>query len=59
MDKHTVRLGPRLVGDFGLPYIIAEIGSNHNGEMELAKQLKNMDPKAKDELRKAFGKEPG
>lgn len=27
------------VFNFGLPYIIAELGSNHNGDMELAKKL--------------------
>jgi N-acetylneuraminate synthase len=29
----------RTVSDFGEPYIIAELGSNHNGNMELAKKL--------------------
>ncbi len=35
-----VKLTPqREVADFGTPYIIAELGSNHNGDMELARQL--------------------
>lgn len=29
----------RKVADFGKPYIIAELGSNHNGDMELARKL--------------------
>lgn len=32
-------LGKREVKDFGIPYIIAEIGANHNGDMGLAKKL--------------------
>lgn len=32
-------LGKREVFDFGMPYIIAEIGANHNGDMELARKL--------------------
>src|SRR4051812_9152809 len=35
-----IQLTPkRKVADFGTPYIIAELGSNHNGDMELAKKL--------------------
>jgi sialic acid synthase SpsE len=34
-----MKVGNREIKDFGNPYIIAEIGSNHNGEMELARQL--------------------
>ncbi len=34
-----VRLGNRLVGPGEPPYIIAEIGSNHNGDMDLCRQL--------------------
>jgi N,N'-diacetyllegionaminate synthase len=37
MEK--LNLSGRLVGPDELPYIIAEIGSNHNGDMQLAKQL--------------------
>lgn len=29
----------RILADSGQPYIIAEIGANHNGDMELARQL--------------------
>ncbi|MBO1224046.1 MAG: N-acetylneuraminate synthase family protein [Candidatus Scalindua sediminis] len=34
-----MKLGNRDVKDFGLPYVIAEIGANHNGDMNLAKKL--------------------
>lgn len=34
-----MKLGNREVKDFSLPYIIAEIGANHNGDMDLAKKL--------------------
>src|ERR1700729_3045428 len=35
----TVKIGKRLVGD-GYPcYVIAEIGINHNGDIDLAKRL--------------------
>ena len=34
-----VKFGDRVVGDSQPPYIIAEIGSNHNGDIELAKTL--------------------
>jgi N,N'-diacetyllegionaminate synthase len=37
MEKLT--LSGRLVGPGEPPYVIAEIGSNHNGDMELAKRL--------------------
>ncbi|MEG0370964.1 MAG: N-acetylneuraminate synthase family protein [Clostridium sp.] len=29
----------KIIGDFKRPYIIAELGSNHNGNMEIAKEL--------------------
>ena len=35
----TLELGDRLVGPGHSPYIIAEIGSNHNGDMELCRRL--------------------
>ncbi len=35
----TVRLGEFEVGEGRPPYIIAEVGSNHNGDMELCRQL--------------------
>ena len=35
-----VRITPEIqVSNFGEPYIIAELGSNHNGDMELARRL--------------------
>ncbi len=34
-----MKLGNRDVKDFGIPYVIAEIGSNHNGDMDLAKKM--------------------
>jgi N-acetylneuraminate synthase len=35
----AVRIGSRLVGDFEPAYIVAEIGINHNGDLDLAKRL--------------------
>jgi N-acetylneuraminate synthase len=35
----TIRIGSRLVGDDQPCYIIAEIGINHNGDIDLAKRL--------------------
>lgn len=37
--KREVKLGNRLVGDGHPVYIIAEIGINHNGDLDIAKQL--------------------
>ncbi len=34
-----VRLGNRMVGDGYPAYVIAEIGINHNGDLEIAKQI--------------------
>jgi len=34
-----MRLGDREVKDFSTPYVIAEIGANHNGDMTLAKHM--------------------
>ncbi|OPY16637.1 MAG: N,N'-diacetyllegionaminic acid synthase [Syntrophus sp. PtaB.Bin075] len=34
-----MNLGKREVKDFNIPYIIAEIGANHNGDMNLAKEM--------------------
>lgn len=34
-----MKLGNHKVQDFSIPYIIAEIGANHNGDMKLAKKL--------------------
>jgi sialic acid synthase SpsE len=39
-EMSEVQLTPRRkVADFSKPYIIAELGSNHNGDMELARKL--------------------
>src|SRR5215467_3574369 len=35
----SVRLGSKLVGDAQPTYVIAEIGINHNGDIDLAKRL--------------------
>ena len=35
----TVKIGNRLVGDGQPTYIVAEIGINHNGSLDLAKQM--------------------
>ncbi len=39
MDAKTVRIGNKPVGDSQPCYIIAEIGINHNGDVDLAKRL--------------------
>ena len=35
----TIRIGNRLIGDDHPCFIIAEIGINHNGDIDLAKRL--------------------
>lgn len=37
--KRELRIGKRLVGDGHPAYIVGEIGINHNGDIEVAKQL--------------------
>ena len=37
--KRTVQIGDRRVGDGEPVYIIAEIGINHNGNLNMAKKL--------------------
>jgi N-acetylneuraminate synthase len=37
--KREIKLGNKLVGDGHPVYIIAEIGINHNGDLDIAKQL--------------------
>jgi N-acetylneuraminate synthase len=39
MGNATCRIGDRLIGDGQPVYLIAEIGINHNGSLELAKKL--------------------
>lgn len=36
---NEIILGNKIVKDYSEPYIIAEIGANHNGDMELAKEM--------------------
>ena len=38
-DPKTVSIGGRLIGDGQPCYVIAEIGINHNGDIDLAKRL--------------------
>ena len=37
--KREIKIGERMVGDGHPAYIVAEIGINHNGNMEIAKQM--------------------
>jgi len=37
--KRKARIGDRLVGEGGLCFVVAEIGINHNGDIEIAKRL--------------------
>ncbi len=37
--SQTVRIGDREVGEGQRTYVIAEIGINHNGDLEVAKKL--------------------
>lgn len=39
MSSNLVRIGDRLVGDGCPAYIVAEIGINHNGSLDVAKRL--------------------
>ena len=39
MSRKTVKIGNRTIGDDFPCYIIAEVGINHNGSMEIAKKL--------------------
>ena len=39
MLRKTVKLGNKIVGDDHPCYVVAEIGINHNGSMDVAKQL--------------------
>lgn len=39
MAEKTVIIAGHEIKNFGKPFVIAEIGSNHNGELELAKHL--------------------
>ena len=35
----TIQIGDRTIGEGHAPYVIAEIGSNHNGDMDLCRRL--------------------
>lgn len=37
--KREIRIGDRVIGDGHPTYIVGEIGINHNGDLEIAKQL--------------------
>ncbi len=39
MSKNEVKLGAYVVTDYSEPYLIAEIGINHNGDIQIAKKL--------------------
>ena len=39
MNDKAILVGNKLIHNFGEPFIVAEIGSNHNGRLDLAKQL--------------------
>ena len=39
MGQRTIQIGDRIIGDDQPAYIIAEIGINHNGSLEIAKRL--------------------
>ena len=39
MAKQEIRLGNYLINNNSFPYIIAEIGINHNGDLQIAKKL--------------------
>lgn len=46
MYESTVSIGPRLIGDGQPTYVIAEVGINHNGDVEIAKKLIDVAAKA-------------
>ncbi|MBD5509250.1 MAG: N-acetylneuraminate synthase [Lachnospiraceae bacterium] len=39
MAKQEIRLGNYIINEDSFPYIIAEIGINHNGDLQIAKKL--------------------
>ena len=38
-EKMNVKIGNKEISNFGEPFIVGDIGANHNGDMELAKKL--------------------
>ena len=41
MTNREIRIGSRLIGDGHPTYVVAEIGINHNGDLQIAKNLIN------------------
>ena len=39
MSVDTIRIGSKMIGDGYPVYVIAEIGINHNGDINLAKKF--------------------
>ena len=39
MDYPEIKLGNKIINKVSLPYVIAEIGNNHEGDVELAKEM--------------------
>jgi N-acetylneuraminate synthase len=39
MSNREIRIGDRMIGDGHPTYIVAEIGINHNGDLQIAKEL--------------------
>lgn len=39
MAKQEIRFGNYIINEYSFPYIIAEIGINHNGDIQIAKKL--------------------
>ena len=39
MANKTIKLGNHTVSESSTPYMIAEIGINHNGDIQIAKKL--------------------
>ena len=35
----SIKIGNKEIYNFSKPYVIAEIGANHNGDMDLAKKM--------------------
>ena len=42
--KREIKIGESFVGDGHPTYIVGEIGINHNGDLEIAKQLIDVEP---------------
>ena len=42
MANKEIKLGNKIINANSTPYLIAEIGINHNGDLELAKKEKTL-----------------